>query len=404
MEIRQDGRRQGHSNFWLLVAASIFAVAWGGNSFTPLLVLYREQGNLSELIIDLMLVYYAVGVAGGLLAAGPLSDRYGRRPLMLLAPLLGVVGSVFIAFGEQQGLFMGVGRSFAGVAVGIAMTAGGTWIKELSDPRFDPGARPGTGAKRASMSLTAGFALGAAVAGVLAQWGPLPGQLPYAVHVLICLLLLPGLLVVPETRQSAHRKIKGSFLSDLAVPSARHPRFLLVVVVLGPWAFGSGFTAYAVLAGQLQEHVAYPVASAALIALVTLGSGFLIQQFGPRIAGGSQSRGPLIAMGVTVIGMVLAAVVVEKHHLGWSLLACVFLGLSYGLCMYLGLAEVQQIAAPRDMAGLSGYFYCLTYSGMVVPAVMTSLSDTFTYPQMIGFGAVMAFLCLLILSWSTRRC
>lgn len=404
MDNQRQVRRRGNVPLWLLVAASIFTVAWGGNSFTPLLVLYREQGNLSELVIDLMLVYYAVGVAVGLLAAGPLSDRYGRRPLMLLAPLLGAVASILIAFGEQQGLLMGAGRTLAGVSVGIAMTAGGSWIKELSDPRFDPHARPSAGAKRASMSLTAGFALGPVAAGTLAQWAPLPGQLPYTVHVVLSLLLIPGLLVVPETRQSAHLKVRGSFLADLVVRSAATPRFLLVVAILGPWVFGSAFTAYAVLAGQLQDHVSYPIAGAALIALVTLGSGFTIQQFGPRIAGESRSRGPLLAMGVTVIGMVLAAGVVEKHQLGWSLLACVFLGMSYGLCMYLGLAEVQRIAPPRDMAGLSGYFYCLTYTGMVVPAVMTALSDTFTYPQMIGFGAVMALLCLGILSLTTRRC
>lgn len=399
-----ETRRSGRSSLWLAVALSIFTVAWGGNGFTPMLVFYRGQGNFSNLFIDLMLVAYAIGVAVGLLAAGPLSDRFGRRTLMFPAPLLAALSSVLIAFGENIGLLMASGRVLSGIAVGVAMTAGGSWIKELSDPRFDPKAKPSSGAKRASMSLTAGFALGPAAAGVLAQWGPIPGQLPYLVHVLLSLVLLPFLLTAPETRQSAHRRVKGSFWSDLQVPAARQPRFLLVVVLLGPWVFGSAFTAYAVLAGRMQPYVEFPVATAALIALVTLGTGFIIQQFGPQIAGQGKVRGPLIAMGVTVVGMILAAVVVEQHHLGWTLLACVFLGLSYGLCMFLGLSESQKLARPNEMAGLSGYFYCLAYSGMVAPAILTSLSGTFSYPQMLGFGAVIAALSLIVLSQTTRRC
>lgn len=399
--VTQHKDRRG---LWVAAALSMFTVAWGGNQYTPMLVFYREQGFFPDLFIDLMLVSYAVGVAVGLLVAGPLSDRYGRRTLMLPTPILAAVSSVLIALGEETAMLMTLGRVLAGIAVGIAMTAGGSWIKELSDPRFDPTATPSSGAKRASMSLTAGFALGPAVAGALAQWGPLPGQLPYLLHVLLSLLLLPLLLAVPETRQSAHRNITGSFWTDLKVPSARHPRFLFVVVLLGPWVFGSAFVAYAVLAGQLQPHVEQPVAVAALIALVTLGTGFLVQQFGPRIAGGGKSRGPLIAMAVTLIGMAAAAVVVTQHSLATTLFASVFLGLSYGLCMYVGLAESQKLAAPNDMAGLSGYFYCLTYVGMIFPALLTRLNEWFTYPQMLGAGALVAVVLLTVLSFTTRRC
>lgn len=397
-------QRAGRNRVWVAAALSIFTVAWGGNEFTPMLVLYREQGHFSDLFIDLMLVCYAVGVGIGLLAAGPLSDRYGRRTLMLPMPLLAALSSVLIAFGEEAGVLMAVGRTLSGISVGVAMTAGGAWIKELSHPRFDPRAKPNSGAKRASMSLTAGFALGAAVAGTLAQWGPLPGQLPYLLHVVLSLLFLPLLLTVPETRQSAHLKVKGSFWADLRVPSALQPRFLLVVVLIGPWVFGAGFTAYAILAGRIQPHVQYPIAIAALIALVTLGTGFLVQQFGPQIAGPGKVRGPVVAMSVTAAGMVAAALVSDSENLGFTLLACVLLGASYGLCMYIGLAESQQMATPTDMAGLSGIFYCLAYSGMVFPAILTRLSVWFSYPQMLGFGAVIAVLTLGLLSVTARRC
>ncbi|WP_143336631.1 MFS transporter [Corynebacterium pacaense] len=394
---------RGQKRVWLAVSLSIFTVAWGGNEFTPLLVFYRQQGNFSDLAVDLMLIYYAIGVAAGLLVAGPLSDRYGRRVVMLPAPLIAALGSAFIASGEETALLMSIGRALSGVAVGMAMTAGGAWIKELSTPYFEPGVGSSEGARRASMSLTAGFALGPAAAGILAQWLPLPGQLAYILHILLSLLLLPLLLTAPETRQSAHLKVRGSFWGDILVPSVWEKRFLFVVTPMGPWVFGAGFTAYAILPALLREQVTVPIAYSALIALVTLGTGFGVQQLGPRIMGEGRTRGPVLALVATVLGMAGATLIAMHPHPWWALVVCMFLGSSYGLCMFVGLAETQRIAPPADMAGLTGIFYCLTYFGMIFPAVLTRLSDYFTYPAMLGFGVAMAALCLIIVSFTSRR-
>ena len=119
--------------------------------------------------------------------------------------------------------------------------------------------------------------------------------------------------------------------------------------------------------------------------------------------GTSKTRGPILAMFVTVIGMIGAVIVVMNPHPWWALVVCMVLGLSYGLCMFMGLAETQNIAPPVDMAGLTGIFYCLTYVGMVFPALMTWLNQWLSYPFMLGFGAVMATICLIIVSFSARR-
>ena len=395
--------RRGQKQVWLAVALSVFTVAWGGNEFTPLLVLYREQGIFTDLFIDMMLVCYAIGVAGGLLIAGPLSDRFGRRTLMLPAPLIAALGSAFIASGEELAVLMAIGRTLSGISVGMAMTVGGSWIKELAHPRFEPGVKPSEGARRASMSLTGGFALGPAVAGVMAQWLPLPGQLPYLLHIVLSLVLLPLILTAPETRQSAHLKVKGSFWSDILVPSVKNRRFLLVVVPMAPWVFGAAFVSYAILPTLLRDMVEYSVAYSALIALVTLGAGFTIQQFGPQIMGESRTRGPILAMAVTVLGMAGSVWVAANPHPWWALIICVILGLAYGLGMFMGLADTQRIATPTDLAGLTGIFYALTYTGMIFPAVLTRLSEFFTYPQMLGFGTVMAVICLAIVSVTSRK-
>jgi MFS family permease len=90
------------SRTWLRVGALMFAVAWGGNEFTPLLVMYREVSHLSALTVNALLGAYVLGIVPALLIGGPLSDRWGRRPLLLPAAPLGVVGSLVLAVGPPR--------------------------------------------------------------------------------------------------------------------------------------------------------------------------------------------------------------------------------------------------------------------------------------------------------------
>lgn len=38
---------------WLLVAAGMASLGWGGNQFIPLMVMYREVARFSQLEVDL---------------------------------------------------------------------------------------------------------------------------------------------------------------------------------------------------------------------------------------------------------------------------------------------------------------------------------------------------------------
>ncbi len=165
---------------WWGVAAAMFAIAWGGNEFTPLLVMYKNHG-LPVTTVDLLLFYYVLGIVPALLIGGPLSDRYGRRVVLRPAPFVSAAGSLLLAFGATSVPMMSAGRVLCGVALGLAMAVGSSWLKELSQPPFGAAAPGGTGARRSAMSLTGGFAVGAGSAGLLAQWAPWPNTLAYLI-------------------------------------------------------------------------------------------------------------------------------------------------------------------------------------------------------------------------------
>ena len=178
---------------WKVVALAIAITAWGGNHFTPLLLLYREAEGYTAEQVDLFLAFYIVGLIPGFLLAGPLSDRHGRKKLMYLALIIGAVASVVLGLGATSIPLLTIGRLLSGVSVAIAMVVGSSWVKELSTVPYDLKAKPSTGARRSSLALTIGLGVGAGISGVLAQWGPAPTRLPYALQILLSIVAIIAL-------------------------------------------------------------------------------------------------------------------------------------------------------------------------------------------------------------------
>src|SRR5690606_15526923 len=112
-------------------------------------------------------------------------------------------------------------RVFSGLALGLAMAVGGSWIKELSSPPWETAAK-GAGARRAAMSLTAGFGLGAAVAGALAEWAPAPTVLPYAVNIAVALVAWVLVLRTPDTRTPQRPTLDSRANPDARTPQRRN--------------------------------------------------------------------------------------------------------------------------------------------------------------------------------------
>ncbi|WP_462398427.1 MFS transporter [Corynebacterium falsenii] len=392
-----------NKNAWKLVAFAVLAVAWGGNEFTPMMVFYRQEHVFSRVFVDALLACYAAGIAVALLLSGPLSDRYGRRVVMLPAPVVGLVGSILIALGETNEPLIFIGRVLSGLSIGMAMTAGGSWIKELSTTHFDPTAKPNSGAKRATMSLTFGFGAGAGLAGVLAQWLPAPGQITYIVHILLSIAALVGLSRIPETRQSAHLKVRGSFWTDLRVPSMWNPRFIFAVLPIAPWVFGCAGVAYAIMPSLAQSESSTPIAFSALVTALALALGFSIQQVSHWYIRPNNSRAQQIGLVIVIIGMIIAAWTAKVGSIAGTIVVAVLLGTAYGICLITGLTEVQRIAGPDDLGGLTAVFYAFTYIGFFFPMILTRLSEWFTYPIMLGFGAVMAALALVVVTITSKK-
>ena len=387
---------------WRSAAPAIAAMAWGGNHVTPLLLLYRRVEGFTSVQVDLVLACYILGLVPAFLVAGPLSDRHGRRRLVAVALALGVLGSTVLALGAGRLGWMCAGRLVSGVSVAVAMVVGTSWIKELSGPPYDAAAGPAAGARRASLTLTAGFGIGAGVSGALAQWGPAPTLLPYVVQVLVSAGTAVLLGRVPETRGYDPRV--RSLLGDLRIPRTARRRFVGVVLPTAPWVFSAAALAYAVTPSLVADRVgADDVAFATLLTVVTLAAGAGIQPLTARIGVWTRGRQVLVGLALALVGTVLCAVEAVLVSTVLAVVVAAVLGLSYGVCLVSGLVEVQRMAGPDDLAGVTGIYYSLTYVGFTLPVLLAGLTAVASYAVLLGAVALVCLGCGLTVARNLRR-
>ncbi|GAA4161508.1 MFS transporter [Gryllotalpicola daejeonensis] len=364
---------------WLRPAAAMFVVGYGANMFATLLDVYR--GALSAVDVNGLFGAYALGLIPALILVAPLSDRFGRRLVVRGALLLSAVGSLMLLLAGDSFAGLLVGRVVVGVAAGSTFSPGTAWVKELSDRA----GRGSSGARRAAVALTAGFAGGPLLSGVLSQWVPLPEQLPYAVHVLLVVAAALYVWRAPETVSHHPGRTRGASEVGAAL---RSRVFLRAILPTAPWVFGAASASLAVLPGQIDVGRFTEIASG-ITAAVTLGTGILVQSWARRLAQRSPRAPFQTGVAALVIGMLLGAATVLTHSPFLLAPAAICLGAAYGFLLVSGLNAVDALARPDDLATLTGIFYSATYVGFAFPLLESVFAPAVTGPGVFLIAAAL---------------
>src|SRR6202012_4013328 len=182
--------RERSAGSWRRVAVAMFAVGWGANQFSPLLIEYRHALSLSAGVLAGLFGIYAAALIPGLLIGGPVSDRIGRRPVVLPFVIASPLATLMLMLGPRSLPVIAAARALAGLCSGVVFGSATAWVQELSDD-------PAGSARRAAVAVSAGAA-------ALAEWAPHPLVLPYVPHLVIGLLAVVVLWPAPETAGRAH--------------------------------------------------------------------------------------------------------------------------------------------------------------------------------------------------------
>ncbi|WP_348788512.1 MFS transporter [Leifsonia sp. NPDC080035] len=388
---------------WRPVFAVMFFCSWCGNQFSPLLLMYKDVQHYSELTVNMFLGVYVLGLAPALLVAGALSDRHGRRPVLTAGVVTALLASASLALGALGPVPIYAGRLLSGITVGIAMAVGTSWMKEVSSPRYEPGVDRAAGARRASLAFTLGSAAGALVAGGIAQFTVFGEELPFVVHILLTLPCLWAVLRVPETVVTGGER--GPLREQLRIPAAAHKRFRRVVMVAAPWIFAAAALAYGYLPVLLGDETGeWGLGYATVLTVVALGVASLVQPIAKRLHSLASARGLVAALGTIAAGLVVLTGAVAFRSLLLGLVAAVVLGAGMGIALVSGLLEVQSIASPRDLAGLTGMFYAVAYAGFLVPTLLAAVTPPLsTIGLFVALVALAGLSALMLLLSSTKH-
>lgn len=366
---------------------ALFAVAWGANQFTPLLLIYRQQFGFGPAVLGALWGCYAVGLVPGLLVGGAASDARGRRPVVIPFFFLSLLATGVLIAGAVWSPALALGRLVAGVVSGVVFGAGSAWLVELSAALHT---------RRAALAVTAGFCLGPLAAGLIADALPWPAVVPYLPHLALMAAALPGVLTARET-------LRPGAQARRMPPSAEvRRRFLRAVAPVAPFVFASVSVVFVVLPTRFPP-LPHPVALVGVLTGVTLGIGAAVQSLGRRLEAAHPGRSAVVGLGVAAVGWAVAAWTARAPTLLGVLVSMGLLGSAYGLCLVGGLSTAGQLADTGTRGTLVGWFYAWAYLGFGAPFLVAWLSRFIDMPWVLLGGSVLAAVAALTVSRELTR-
>lgn len=365
----------------------LFAI--GTSLITPLIPLYQERDGFSDTVATLFLGCYVATLVPSMLTLGQVSDRIGRKPVLLGAIALLAAAQLLLVFAPPLGGVL-LARGMQGAATGAFF---GTCTAFLVDAA--PFGRRGFVATLGSVSIRLGLGLGPGLCGVLAQYAGAPLRLPFAVH-LVGLGVAAALVAsLPETVAGQPRPLS----LRLDVPAAERAVFWRVLVPSGMLFSlfdGVALSLIPVFAVRTLGVTNYAVVGAAGFIVLVSGaiSQLVLPHLDPRTA---ISRG-LAAAAAASVGVVAAAPLGSAPLL---LVAVAATGAACGLVFKGGVDLITLIAPSTDRGKLISSYYVACYlGGFSVPLLLLGvLSD------LIGLTGALLVLSLAAGAggaWTTR--
>ncbi len=230
----------------------------------PLLPYYAETFGATPLVIGLLVASYAAASLVGAPILGRLSDRYGRRPILLLSVAGSFLGYMVLGFAAPLGT--GLAHLFSSTAInpfiisvlffsrvldgltGGNITVAQAYITDITD---ESSRSRGLGLIGSAFGL--GFIIGPAVGGLLSRWGYNIPALAAAGMALLNLLSI--FFTLPESLSSEKRAVavsqpRPAFTLKALLTALKRPKvgpllMLRTIIMLAFAIFQSVFALFA---------------------------------------------------------------------------------------------------------------------------------------------------------------
>jgi MFS transporter, DHA1 family, tetracycline resistance protein len=305
---------------------------------------------------------------------GALSDRFGRRPVILLS-LLGL-GIDYIILGFANSLvWLFIGRIIAGI-MGASFTAANAYIADISTPE-----NRAQNFGFVGVAFGLGFIFGPVLGGIL---GGIDLRLPFFVSAALVLLnVLYGFFILPESLKKEHRSNfswakanpASSILNLRNYPLVANLAFAFLFITLAQgglqtvWVL---YTGYRFGWGEMTNGL-----SLGLVGITAaIVQGGLVR---PIIKTLGERRTILMSLGISVISFMLYGLAAK----GWMMLATIVLGALAGVSQPAIQGLVAGSIEPNEQGKVQGSLTSLfSLTSIFAPLIFASgLFSYFTSAQ-----------------------
>jgi DHA1 family tetracycline resistance protein-like MFS transporter len=331
----------------LSVILVVFIDLLGFSLILPLLPYYAETFKASETTTGILIASYAVMQLIGAPILGRLSDRFGRRPILLVSVFGTFLGFLLLGFANALWILF-ASRIIDGITGGN-LTVAQAYISDVTDAKDRS---KGLGLIGAAFGL--GFIIGPVTGGLLSQWGYAVPAFAAASISLINLILIYAWLpesLTAEKRAQMTEKRPPITLNALLVAFQRpFTGSLLITRFFFGLAFAifqTIFSLYALTKFKLTaEQTGYVLTYVGILSVIT--QGFLIGRLTNKFRDDILITICIGLMGLSLVGWALAPSIVAL------LIILMPTALSGGVLNTLLSSTLTRAVEPQEIGGILG--------------------------------------------------
>lgn len=365
-----------------VLMASLLMITLSVNLQVPLYKVYAHTAGYSNGFIAVAFSAYIVGLLPVLIMFGGISDRIGRKPVMLLSLLIAFFANVFMIL-EPSMLMLVKVRVLQGVAVALSLGAATAYLTELLK-------NPTRSANIAGFVITVGLGCGSLLTSIalVYEFSIIPvSYFGISIAILICSLMMS---FMPATSGIPSKKI-------FRLPYLSAHTITYCFSIFFAWSL-TGII-IATLPGEL-ERIHYSNWTGLLV-LFAICVGAICQPLSRKI-----NPAASMAIGYTLLisAFTLMLAGVKFSSLGIILIAAACSGASsFGFIYLGGLSAVVQSSGPEKARAVSGYFL-FAYLGLGLPCIFTGYvaEKNGLFPALLLSGCILGTAMILVFLYGQK--
>ncbi|MCE9645031.1 MAG: MFS transporter [Chloroflexi bacterium] len=344
----------------------VFIDLLGFSLILPLLPYYAKTFNASQTTTGLLIASYALMQLIGAPILGRLSDRFGRRPVLLLSIFGTFLG--FLLLGFANSLWMLFASRILDGLTGGNLSVAQAYISDVTDEKSRS---RGLGMIGAAFGL--GFIIGPVTGGLLSQWGYAVPAFAAAAISFINLVLIYAWLpesLTDEKRSQMTEKRPAVTLKALWVAFQRpFTGSILITRFFFGLAFAifqTIFSLYALAKFNLTARdTGFVLTYVGVLSVIV--QGFLVGRLTTRFREDLLITFSAVLMGISLLGWALAPSLI------WLYIIMTPTALSGGLLNTLLSSTLTKAVAPQEIGGILGLSAAVESSTRIIAPLLGGL-------------------------------